>query len=371
MKVMLVVGARPQFVKAAVVCRAMRATPGVEGILVHTGQHYNENMSEIFFEELEIPKPDYNLGVGSGLHGAQTGRMMEALEQTMLKEQPDWVLVEGDTNSTIAGALAAVKLHIPLGHIESGLRSFNRQMPEEVNRIVTDHVSDLLFPPTTVAIEHLRHEGLPEDKIFLVGDVLYDAALYYGAKAERESKILDRLELRGRDYILATVHRAENTDDPANLRGIFGGLFEIATEIPVVIPLHPRTRGRLEREHMLQEVESRLRVIEPVGYLDMIMLEKNARVIAIDSGGIQKEAFFYRVPCVTLRTETEWVETVELGWNRLAPELDNPASVAQTIRAALTAPCGSEATPYGTGNASELIIQCLIEHTPPRKPGSR
>lgn len=357
MKLLAVVGARPQFIKAAAVSRALRATPGVREVLVHTGQHYDDNMSRVFFEELEIPEPGYHLGVGSGTHGAQTGRMLEAIEQVLLEERPDWVLVYGDTNSTLAGALAAVKLHIPVAHVEAGLRSFNRRMPEEINRVLTDHASDLLFAPTETAVRNLRREGIPGERIHLVGDVMYDAALYYGAKAKRVSRILDRLGLEPKGYVLATVHRAENTDDPARLHAIMGGLVEVAREIPVVLPLHPRTRVALEREGMLGEVQVYLRLIPPVGYLDMVMLEQNARLIATDSGGVQKEAFFYRVPCVTMRDETEWVELVESGWNRLAPP-KNAAAISKAVFAHMGA-VGRDVDLYGGGEAAQRIVAVL------------
>ncbi len=360
MKVVTVVGARPQFIKAAAVSRVLRATPGVREVLVHTGQHYDDNMSAVFFSELEVPQPDYHLGVGSGSHGSQTGRMLEAVEKVLLREKPDWVLVYGDTNSTLAGALAAVKLHIPAAHVEAGLRSFNRRMPEEINRVLTDHASEVLFAPTEAAVENLRREGIPAGRIKLVGDVMYDAALFYGAKAERESGILERLRLVRQGYILATVHRAENTDDPRRLRAIFGGLFRVAADIPVVLPVHPRTRSALERENLLREVQRHLRLIDPVGYLDMVMLEKHARLIATDSGGVQKEAFFYRVPCVTLRDETEWVELVDLGWNRIVPLRDKQQEVAQALREWLDHPGGREADPYGRGDAAGKIVECLV-----------
>lgn len=360
MKITTVVGTRPQFIKAAAVSRMLRATPGVQEVLVHTGQHYDRNMCEVFFRELDIPEPDYNLGIGSGSHGAQTGRMLESIEKVLLEEKPDWVLVYGDTNSTLAGVLAAVKLHIPVAHVEAGLRSFNRRMPEEINRVLTDHASNLLFAPTETAVENLRREGIGRDKIYLVGDVMYDAALYYGAKAEAQSRILERLGLGPKRYILATVHRAENTDNPARLEAIFSALALVAKDMQVVMPLHPRTRSALERIRLLTDAVRSLRVIDPVGYLDMIMLEKNARLIATDSGGVQKEAFFYRVPCVTLREETEWVELVNSGWNRLIlPNL--PQIIADCIYAALTEPLGLKIDLYGNGHAAEKIAQIFLK----------
>lgn len=358
-KIVSVVGARPQFIKAAAVSRVLRATEGIKEILVHTGQHYDANMSDVFFEELEIPRPDYNLGIGSATHGAQTGRMLEAIERVLLEEKPDWVLVYGDTNSTLAGALAAVKLHISLAHVEAGLRSFNRRMPEEINRVLTDYASDLLFAPTKTAVENLRHEGIPEERIKLVGDVMYDAALFYGKKAERQSQILNKLGLKPKEYILATVHRAENTDDPVRLRVIFDALCEIAGEVKVVLPLHPRTRAALIKTGIYDDVISRICLTEPVGYLDMVMLEKNARLITTDSGGVQKEAFFYRVPCVTLREETEWVELVNLGWNYIVKPTDGK-SVASGVRRILSVYEGKNAAPYGNGEAALRIITALI-----------
>lgn len=362
MKVVSVVGARPQFIKAAMVSRALRGTGRVREVIVHTGQHYDDNMSRLFFEELEIPQPDCNLGVGSASQGAQTGRMLEAIEQVLLKERPDWVVVYGDTNSTLAGALAAVKLHIPVAHVEAGLRSFNRRMPEEINRVLTDHASDLLFAPSVTAVDNLRHEGIPEECVHFVGDVMYDAALFYGAKAEARSLILERLGLQPKDYVLATVHRAENTDDPERLRAIFEGLAQVARSMRVVVPLHPRTGAALERAGLCDGVVDGLTLIDPVGYLDMVLLERHAAVIATDSGGVQKEAFFYRVPCVTLRSETEWVELVELGWNQVVPQLD-PGKVATALRFASSPPCLA-GQPYGNGEAAEQIARVLVSWNP-------
>ena len=359
MKVVTIVGARPQFIKAAAVSRVLQKTQGVREVLVHTGQHYDANMSEVFFEELEIPRPDCNLGIGSATHGTQTGRMLEAIEKVLLEENPDWVLVYGDTNSTLAGALAAVKLHVPVAHIEAGLRSFNRRMPEEINRVLTDHASDILFAPTKVAVENLRR-GISEERIQLVGDVMYDAALYYGKKADCQSQILNRLELKPKEYILATIHRAENTDDPQRLRAIFEGFSEVAQEIKVVLPLHPRTRAALVEVGLYDKVIGSICLIDPVGYLDMVMLEKNARAIATDSGGVQKEAFFYRVPCLTLREETEWVELVDLGWNHIIPPFSADV-IADAIRSSLRHFGGVEGSPYGDGQSAAKIAQYLVE----------
>ncbi|MDJ0772104.1 MAG: UDP-N-acetylglucosamine 2-epimerase (non-hydrolyzing) [Mastigocoleus sp. MO_167.B18] len=361
MKIITIVGARPQFIKAAVVSRKLQSTPNVQEVLVHTGQHYDGNMSDVFFQELDIQPPDYHLGIGSYSHGAQTGKMLEAIEQVILQEKPDWVIVYGDTNSTLAGAIAAVKLHIPVAHVEAGLRSFNRRMPEEINRVLTDHSSDLLFAPTNAAVKNLHAEGISEEKVHLVGDVMYDAALYYRAKAAQNSSILDRQKLTPQSYILATIHRAENTDYSSRLQAIFGGLVAVAEKIPVVLPLHPRTRSALSREGLLNDVTRSLRLIEPVGYLDMVMLEKNAKLVATDSGGVQKEAFFHRVPCITLREETEWVELVESGWNQLLPPVSTVA-VTNIILNSLTSKSNKEETVglYGGGLAGEEIVKQLL-----------
>ena len=352
--VVSIVGARPQFIKAATVSRAMHDGPGIQEILVHTGQHYDENMSAIFFRELEIAPPAHHLGIGSGSHGIQTGRMLEAIEGVLLRERPDWVLVYGDTNSTLAGALAAAKLHLPVAHVEAGLRSFNRRMPEEINRVLTDHASDRLFVPTVAAGDNLRREGIAESHIRLVGDVMYDAALFYGARAEERSDVLERLDVVPKSYILGTIHRAENTDDPARLEAIFEAMVLASEELPVIVPLHPRTRKAFERQGALGRASRCLRFLDPVGYLDMVRLERNARLIVTDSGGVQKESFFYRVPCVTLRDETEWVELVALGWNRVVPPVSARA-VYEGIRTGLDV-VGEEGNPYGDGAAGQQIL---------------
>lgn len=361
--VMTIVGARPQFIKAAVVSRALRSTSGVREVLLHTGQHYDDNMSDVFFREMGIPAPDYSLGIGSGTHGAQTGQMLEAIEKVLLDVKPDWTVVYGDTNSTLAGALAAAKLHVPTAHVEAGLRSFNRRMPEEINRVLTDHASDLLFAPTPAAVGNLKREGVPESRVLLTGDVMYDAALYYGARAEKESHVLSDLGLERKGYVLATIHRAESTDDPDRLNAIFEGLSSISRDMTVVLPVHPRTRAAAQRERLLGRVGPGVTIVDPVGYIDMIMLERSARLVVTDSGGVQKEAFFCRVPCVTLRNETEWVELVELGWNRLVPA-DSAESVRAGILDALERPvpertCGAQ--PYGDGDAAGTIVHALVE----------
>jgi len=352
-RIVTVLGARPQFIKAAVVSRAF-ASKGMLEEIVHTGQHYDSNMSDVFFDELEIPRPEHHLGIGGGTHGQNTGRMIEAIEKVLVDTRPDWVLVYGDTDSTLAGAVAAVKLHIPVAHVEAGLRSFNRRMPEEINRVLTDHAASLLFAPTETAVAHLAREGISGASVHLVGDVMYDAALFYGVKAERTSSILARLNLAPKEYALATIHRAENTDNPQRLTAILDGFAKFGRDI--VLPLHPRTRGRLATLGLT--LPNNVRTIDPVGYLDMVMLERNAALIATDSGGVQKEAFFYRVPCVTLRDETEWIELVEGGWNRLAPPTDSQ-SVADRLAAAHGS-IGHDIAPYGDGHSAQRIADILL-----------
>lgn len=349
MKVVTVLGARPQFIKAAPVSRALQGA-GIQEVIIHTGQHFDAGMSDIFFEELGIPEPTHHLGVSGGGHGAMTGAMLQALEPLLEAEKPDWVLVYGDTNSTLVGALTASKLHIPVAHVEAGLRSFNRKMPEEQNRIVTDHLSDLLFTPTETATARLREEGIPDERILQVGDVMFDAALYYSEQAEKHSSALAQHGLERCGYVLATVHRAENTEDPLRLQAIMEGLDTTCLDVkPVVLPLHPRTRAALEHNGLNPQ---NILLIEPVGYLDMVALERHAAVIVTDSGGVQKEAYFHGVPCVTLRDETEWVELVELGWNYVAPP--NHTDITLATKHALNR-TGTDARPYGDGNAAARI----------------
>jgi UDP-GlcNAc3NAcA epimerase len=356
MKLVTVLGARPQFIKAAPVARALGAH-GIEEVIVHTGQHYDELMSDVFFAEMALPAPRHELGIGGLPHGAMTGRMLEALESVLASEKPDWVLIYGDTNSTLAGALAAAKLHIPVGHVEAGLRSFNLRMPEEINRRVADHVSTLLFAPTAAAVENLRNEGITAG-VERVGDVMYDAALQFAEVARRRSDVLARLALQPGGYALATVHRAENTDDPDRLANILAALSELARDVAVVLPLHPRTRKVLERTGFA--APAALRLLDPVGFLDMLMLEQHARLIATDSGGVQKEAYFYGVPCVTLRDETEWVELVKHGANLLAPPADR-RGVVEALRRSLARGRLAEdrLKLYGDGRAAQRIAEAL------------
>lgn len=356
MKVITVVGARPQFIKSATVSRIIKQKDDVREIILHTGQHYDNNMSEVFFDELEIPIPDYNLNIGSGGHGEQTGQMLKKIEEVLLKEMPDVVLVYGDTNSTLAGALGASKLHIPVAHVEAGLRSFNKKMPEEINRIVTDHISDKLFVPTKIALENLNREGIPCQKIIEVGDVMYDAALFYGQKAEAGSKILDHLRLDSKGFILLTIHRAENTDHKEKLLSIFDVLDEIATLQKIIFPVHPRTRQKL-KTFGYDFNKSPINFIDPVGYLDMIMLEKHSKLIITDSGGIQKESYFHKVSCITLREQTEWVELIDKGYNTLVTEVGQLHSVLlNQLQKDISF---DDPNVYGDGNAAEKVVNHL------------
>lgn len=358
-KIVTVLGARPQFIKASVVSHALAASGApVRELMIHTGQHFDANMSDVFFDELGLPPPARHLDIHGGGHGAMTGRMLAEVERVLLEEQPDAVLVYGDTNSTLAGALAAIKLHVPVAHVEAGLRSFNMAMPEEINRILTDRISRWLFVPTEAARAHLLREGVDVALISSVGDVMYDVALHHGARVGPEGRQMGALGLSVGGFVLATVHRAENTDVESRLLAIVDGLEAVARDLPVVWPVHPRTRAVLARLGRLERLTRSLHLIDPVGYLDMVQLEKHAAVIATDSGGVQKEAFFYRVPCVTLRDETEWVELVDAGWNRLlAPTSGERVAVA--VRAAIGS-TGQSVMPYGQGDAAKRIVDRLV-----------
>lgn len=357
-RILSIVGARPQFIKAAAVSRVLRSQNDMDEILVHTGQHYDKNMSTIFFDELDIPEPDYNLGVGSGSHGTQTARMLETIERVVEGENPTAVLIYGDTNSTLAGAVVSAKLNIPIAHVEAGLRSFNRSMPEEVNRVLADHASDILFAPTDVAMRNLDREGLA-DRAHRVGDVMYDAALFYADSLDTK-EYCDRLLGHGvpSRFVLATIHRAENTDNEERLKRIFEALKLIALETPVVIPLHPRTEKALEKVGLLQGVKDAIIVIPPVGFLSMISLERQARLIVTDSGGVQKEAYFQETPCVTLRDETEWTELVNAGCNTLVSP-DDVLTMTKQIQDHLDRGFAADPNIYGDGSASEAIISIL------------
>ncbi|WP_159516563.1 UDP-N-acetylglucosamine 2-epimerase (non-hydrolyzing) [Acinetobacter sp. 18QD2AZ41W] len=351
MKILTVLGARPQFIKAAAFSRMLEQVDNIKEIIVHTGQHYDQNMSDIFFEEMNIPKPKYLLQTGGKTHGAMTGQQLEEIEAILLTEKPDIVLVYGDTNSTLAGALAAAKLHIPVAHVEAGLRSFNKKMPEEINRILTDQISDYLFVPSKVAKQNLLNEGVSEEKIFIVGDIMYDVSLYYKEKMVKPKWFED---IKVDKFILCTIHRAENTDDISRLSAIFRGLG--ASERDIILPLHPRTVNKI-KEYKL-DISKNIHIVEPVGYLEMVWLEVNSELIVTDSGGVQKEAYFHGKYCVTLREETEWIELVDQGFNTLV------GCNAEVIKNGIIFNLDkhiSNKNLYGTGVTSTLITDILSD----------
>jgi UDP-GlcNAc3NAcA epimerase len=378
MKIVTVIGARPQIIKAAALSRAVREFPHtVTEVIVHTGQHYDANMSDVFITELGIPQPDYNLGVGSGSHGKQTAAILTGMEEILLKEQPDWLVVYGDTNSTLAAAIAGSKIHIPIAHIEAGLRSFNKKMPEEVNRILCDHVSTMLFSPTPTGYNNLLNEGFKASHppytadnpgIFQCGDLMYDNSLHYAAVAEQKTQITERLELENRPFILATIHRNNNTDEPDRLNALFGILMDLAEEsgIRILLPLHPRTRKMLQDLLVpaLQEQLKRgwLELIEPASFLEMIVLEQKAKMVITDSGGVQKEAFFFRKPCIILRPETEWVELVQNGTARICDA--DPIRIREAFDFFMHQ-SGELEFPavFGDGKAAHFILDQLYRQT--------
>ncbi|RLG31400.1 UDP-N-acetylglucosamine 2-epimerase (non-hydrolyzing) [Methanosarcinales archaeon] len=351
MKIISIVGARPQFIKCAPVSTELRKKH--EEILIHTGQHYDNELSAVFFEELEIPKPDYNLGVGSGLHGGQTGKILIAVEKVLLKEAPDMVIVYGDTNSTLAGALAAAKLHIKLAHVEAGLRSFDRRMPEEINRVLTDHASDILFCPTQTAVENLKKEGVVG--IYNVGDVMFDALLHNKEIAENKSTILEDSGLGHKQYLVATIHRPSNTDDKRNLQNIVDAFCEV--DETIIFPVHPRTAKYLEEYGLYEKLKKHAKLIKPLGYLDFLKLMAHARKILTDSGGVQKEAYMLKVPCITLRTNTEWIETVEDGWNVLVGV--NKERIIRMVNEFV--PDIMQRNVFGDGKASGRVVKIVGE----------
>ena len=365
-KIFTVIGARPQFVKAAALNRAIQnynmthPDKQLKSCWIHTGQHYDNNMSQVFFDELDIPKPDYHLGISSGSHGVMTGTMLASIEKILVKEEPKLVIVFGDTNSTLAGALAAVKLHIPVVHIEAGLRSFNKKMPEEINRITTDHCSQALLTPSESSKQQLIKEGISNTSIYNVGDIMYDAVLYYKEKAKNTSSILERLNLKKKKYALATIHRQENTDNSETLSAIFHGLIKIASQTPIVLPLHPRTKEALIRAKLLEEVQKHLKIIDPIGYLDMIALLSNSSTLLTDSGGMQKESFYLKVPCLTLRPETEWIELLIGQINQLVNI--NSHSILKAFQSIQNTNIEWPKSPYGDGNTGDKIIP-ILRHT--------
>jgi len=360
MKILSVIGARPQFIKASVVSNALK-TMGVNEFLVHTGQHFDENMSKVFFDEMGISNPQANLGVSGGTHGAMTGEMLIEVEKLMIEQKPDWVLVYGDTNSTLAGSIAASKLSIPCAHVEAGLRSDNRKMPEEINRILTDHASDLLFAPTEVANQRLLFEGIAEKKIVRTGDVMLDAALTFGKVAKEKSTIIKDLALEKQPFALCTLHRAENVDRLTTLEWIVEELNQVSKSINLVLPLHPRTRSKLEQFSLFEKLSSNVKLTEPVGFLDVLSLQQSSSIIITDSGGMQKEAFFQNKPCVTIRSETEWIELLEGGHNRLAKPMVDP--ISQKVDEALNTILDWSVELYGDGQSSQTIAKALLERS--------
>lgn len=353
MKVASVVGVRPQFIKASVVSRELRKKH--EEVLIHTGQHYDYQMNKIFFDQLNIPEPDYHLEIGSGYHGYQTGEMLKKIEGVLIKEKPDLVLTYGDTNSTLAGALAASKLHIKTAHVESGLRSFDRSMPEEINRILIDHCSDILFCSTENAVENLKKEGI-EENVYLTGDVMVDSLLYYMEIAEKKSNILSELGLKSKEYLVATVHRAGNTDNEIKLKEIVGAFSELNETI--IFPLHPRTEKLLIKYGLYDMLKSSVVLTKPLGFFEFIKLMNHAKIILTDSGGVQKEAYILKVPCITLRENTEWIETVEDGWNVLVGSDKNKIiSIVNSFNPSLTNHCNR----FGNGSSSAEIVSILDE----------
>lgn len=366
MKIVTIVGARPQFIKAAALSRVFADYPHhFEEVIVHTGQHFDKNMSDIFFEEMEIPPANYNLNIHGLSHGAMTGQMLEGIEKVLQEEKPDYVLVFGDTNSTIAGALAAKKIHIPVVHVEAGLRSFNMRMPEEVNRILTDRISDVLFCPTQTAANNLAMEGFKNFKgnVYVTGDVMQDAAIFYKEKSDRISTILKDLELEKGNFILGTIHRAENTNDQTRLNEIVSALNELNAQYRLVVPLHPRTRNVLTNYN----IQTEFTIIDPVGYFDMLQLLANCSLVVTDSGGVQKEAYFFNKYCVTLRDETEWVELVENGYNKLAGA--NKGDIIAFVNGFLNDTFVRGLELYGGGKSAGVMCEKLLEDFEKRRNG--
>ena len=351
-KILTVVGARPQFVKAAAVSPLLSQQPDIEEVLVHTGQHFDDLMSDVFFRELRISSPKVNLGIGGGTHGENTGRMIEALENVLVRERPDAVMVYGDTDSTLAAALATAKLAIPLAHVEAGLRSYRRGMPEEINRVVADHIADVLYAPTATAAANLAREGVPDSRVVVTGDVMFDAVRMFSARASAESRILDRVRVQPREYFVLTLHRKENTEQQEVLQRIFAGLAQCA--LPVIFPVHPRTRRRIEAFSL--KLPECIRAIEPLGYLDTLRLLGDAKKVLTDSGGVQKEAYFLGRPCVTLRDETEWIELIKIGANTLAGSNTELIAHLLTIEADEIQESGL----FGDAHAADIIAADLV-----------
>ena len=367
MKIVTVIGARPQIIKAAALSRAIREhfADRIHEVIVHTGQHYDDNMSQVFFDELGIPRPDYNLHVGSASHGVQTAKMIEGIEQILMDEKPDAIVLYGDTNSTLAGAVAASKIHVPVVHIEAGLRSFNKAMPEEINRIVCDHCATLLFSPTQAGVDNLAHEGfktnndgpysIDNPKVYHCGDIMYDNSLHFSKIADEKSYLLQDLGLEGKPYVLATLHRDSNTDQPERLNAILNAFSELSKEIAIVLPMHPRTRKHTSGFHADKVI-----IIEPVSFLEMIQLEKHARLVLTDSGGVQKESYFFRKPCAILRPETEWVEIVATGAATLVDA--DKTRILEASHRYLQQPPVDFPEIFGDGHAAEFMLEKIIEN---------
>ena len=377
MKLVTIIGARPQIIKAAALNRAIRNhfADQIQEVIVHTGQHYDDNMSQVFFDELQIPRPDYNLHVGSASHGVQTARMTEGIEALLIKEQPDFIVLYGDTNSTLAGAVAAAKIHVPIVHIEAGLRSFNKSMPEEINRIVCDHCSTLLFTPTKAGLENLKREGFPMDndgpytidnpKVYHCGDIMYDNSLYFADIAEEKTDIIQRLELAGKPFILATIHRDSNTDHPERLSAIFKALIRLSEECQVVLPLHPRTEKLIKTnldENLQKQIFGcpNIKLLPPVSFLEMVALERHAKLVMTDSGGVQKESYFFKKPCIILRPETEWVEIVETG-NAILTDADE-RRIMQAWQTFKDNPPTTFPEIFGDGHAAEFMLEQILRN---------
>lgn len=362
MKILSVIGTRPQYVKASAIFHEMKNYPQIESVLVDSGQHYDANLSDIFLEELGIPRPDYNLKVGSQSHAKMTAGIMSGVDEIIDKEKPDWVLVYGDTNTTLGAALTAVKLNIPVAHIEAGVRVGNRRMPEEINRILTDHASTLLFVPTEGGIAQLAKEGIIGARVVYSGDVMYDVAVRFKALAQARTTLLDTLGLRDTPFILSTIHRAENTDDIDRLRAIVEAFVTLSETIRIVLPLHPRTRNALRKAGLFDQLNKAITLTEPVGYLDMAALASQATLIATDSGGLQREAFFYHVPCVNIHTDTFWPELETAGWNHVAKTVDRPTIIGLIQRVLRAGAPAQWVNPFGGENNAKTILEAIIQH---------
>ncbi len=358
MKIITIIGARPQFIKSSMISKEIANYPEIEEIIIHTGQHFDKNMSDIFFKDMMIRKPDYNLGINNLSHGAMTGRTIEAVEKILLSEKPDKVLVFGDTNTTLAGALASAKLNIPVSHVEAGLRSFNKCMPEEINRILTDHISDILFVPTDNAVNNLHNEGIRMESVFKVGDVMYDSALYFEGISNSKSRILRKYILKNNKFVLCTIHRQENTDNKKRLFNIVQSLKSISEKVKIILPIHPRTQAIFKKLNIKFSTPNII-IISPIGYLDMLALLKSCKLVITDSGGLQKEAYFYKKYCLTIRDETEWIELVEKGYNFIVGT--NPQNILSKFNNIKNTQFIDSSKLFGDGKTRKKIVKILLE----------